>query len=71
MTKEKEWASKLITLNDGTKIKPLPTNMDSPGYAGPKLFMGTPQSPVGIPGMGEDHQNIFPSALCKGAAILH
>lgn len=43
MTKEKEWASKLITLNGGTKVKPLPTNVDNSGYAGPKRFTGTPQ----------------------------
>jgi len=43
MTKEKEWAFKLITLNGGTKVKPLPTNVDNPGYTGPKRFTGIPQ----------------------------
>jgi hypothetical protein len=43
MTKETEWATKLITLNGGTKVKPLPTNVDNLGYAEPRRFTGIPQ----------------------------
>jgi hypothetical protein len=41
MTKAKEWAFKLISLNGGTKVMPLPTNVDNPRYAGQKRFTET------------------------------
>jgi len=43
ITKEEDWASELITLNGGTKCKPLPSNVDNPGYNGTKRFTGPPQ----------------------------
>lgn len=43
MTRDKDWASKLIQLNGGTKCKPLPTNVDNPGYSGDRRFAGEPK----------------------------
>jgi hypothetical protein len=40
ITREPDWASKLITLNDGTKVKPLPINVDNEGYNGALRFQG-------------------------------
>lgn len=41
MTRDEEWASKLIKLNGGTKCKPLHCNVDNEGYDGSKRFTGT------------------------------
>jgi hypothetical protein len=43
MTRDREWASKLIELNAGTKCKPLPYNVDNEGYDGSKRFTGIPK----------------------------
>lgn len=43
ITTEKEWASKLISLNGGEKIKPLVNNVDNVGYTGVKRFVEEPQ----------------------------
>jgi hypothetical protein len=41
MTRDEEWASKLIKLNGGTKCKPLHCNVNNEGYDGSKRFTGT------------------------------
>jgi hypothetical protein len=43
MTKDRDWASELIHLNSGLKCKPLPTNVDNPGYTGVLRFTETPE----------------------------
>jgi hypothetical protein len=43
MTKERDWASELIELNDGAKCKPLPYNVDNVDYTGAKKFVGPAQ----------------------------
>jgi hypothetical protein len=40
MTKDASWASELIKLNSGTKCKPLPQNVNNPGYTGTTRFEG-------------------------------
>jgi hypothetical protein len=43
MTNNEEWATTLIGLNGGAKIKPLPTNVDNAGYTGSRKFTGVPE----------------------------
>jgi hypothetical protein len=42
LTRDQEWATTLVALNDGTKIKPLMGNVDNPGYDGSKIFDEVP-----------------------------
>jgi hypothetical protein len=42
MTTNKDWATKLIGLNGGTKVKPLPCNVDNVGYDGSLRFTEAP-----------------------------
>jgi hypothetical protein len=43
MTNDKQWATKLASLNDGMKIMPLPGNVDNEGYKGTRRFVVTPE----------------------------
>jgi hypothetical protein len=43
ITTDREWATKLIKLNGGEKIKPLAKNVDNEGYNGVKRFLEVPQ----------------------------
>jgi hypothetical protein len=42
MTTNKDWATKLIGLNGGSKVKPLPRNIDNVGYDGTLRFTEAP-----------------------------
>jgi hypothetical protein len=42
MTTNKDWATKLIGLNGGSKVKPLPGNIDNVGYDGSLRFTEEP-----------------------------
>jgi hypothetical protein len=43
ITTDREWATKLIKLNGGAKIKPLAKNVDNEGYTGVTRFLEVPQ----------------------------
>jgi hypothetical protein len=43
ITTDREWATKLIKLNGGAKIKPLAKNVDNEGYTGVMRFTEAPQ----------------------------
>ena len=43
LTKDQTWATELIKLNDGTKCKPLPENVDNSGYTGATRFAEKPK----------------------------
>jgi hypothetical protein len=43
ITTNKKWATKLIKLNGGEKIKPLVNNIDNDGYTGTDRFLEEPQ----------------------------
>jgi hypothetical protein len=40
MTRDSDWASELISLNGGTRCKPLPGNVDNDGYTVATRFVG-------------------------------